>query len=523
MTDEITEKEKKTVEIKKHRPFWSIILAAAALLATLVLTIVFISGGSPAKRVEKKLALADRYMTELKYEEAIALYNEVLKIEPKSLEAYEGLIKAYSQSGREEDAQRILSALVDMYNGLSEEEKASEYGIRLKKIIDDLTGQRTANGQSATNGHGLCTKTTLYDIDGNVTANFTYEYDDNARLIKRTENLNDTDFPVSTVEFEYTDDGILKKATKRSATEASEVTTLELKSEGSSLSYYYKQTSNGPMPLTEGTVEYDAAGNGKGEIKTYDDSNQLYLTEQIDCDSTGRITKSLRTFGDGREEGAVEYIYDAGGTFKEIKYYYEDGFSSIEFSFAEDGGWTEYDKWNGDIREESVFYPNGNVQLVNHYSDGSVDYSTGYTYSDSWDTVVERSDYGGEGDYTETHLDTGSGLVSTESYMDGELIYNSEYEVGTDLFRPKFSFNVMERALFKAFWGYETVNPSECTNHVTCFDDYLPYIITNCGYFNIYKPVWNEYETDASGNVIKWHKYSLDRKYHIWAEYEYSE
>ena len=260
-------------------------------------------------------------------------------------------------------------------------------------------------------------------------------------------------------------------------------------------------------------------------VKASDEKNQVFETYQLECDSAGRITKKQISFGDGREEGPYEYAYDSFGTLTEVKEYNasEDGIKSIEFSFAADGGWTECFKWNGNIYEEYVFYPNGNVQLFNNYYYGQLDSYTTFTYNDTWDTVVERSDFYEEGDYDETHVDTATGVVSSRGYRDGEIIYDSEYEIGLDLFRPRFSFDESERAPFKAFWGYEMVNPGETTGHVTCFDEYLPYLITNKGYFNYYKPVWNEYETDASGKVIKWHKYSLDRKYHIWAEYEYSE
>ena len=217
------------IQSKKRLPIWALILAAIVLIAALTVAVMMISGGSPAKKVAQKLELADRYMTELKYEEAVALYNEVIQIEPRNLDAYEGAYKAYTALDRTEEAARILVTLQDMYSKLSDSEKVSEFGIRLKQLIDDLNGQHIENGQATANVHGLCTKTTFYDIDGNVTCNFTYEYDDNGRLIKRTENLFDTEFPDNTVEFEYTDSGVLKKATKRSNAQEYDVTMLELK------------------------------------------------------------------------------------------------------------------------------------------------------------------------------------------------------------------------------------------------------------------------------------------------------
>lgn len=116
-------KEDNEIKAKKPIPAWVFITGALEVLAVLFIIFMVFTSSSPEKKVAKKLAGADRYMTELKYEEAVALYNEVLQIDPKNLEAYEGAFKAYTELGKYDEAQSILDKLQDMYDDLSDSEK----------------------------------------------------------------------------------------------------------------------------------------------------------------------------------------------------------------------------------------------------------------------------------------------------------------------------------------------------------------------------------------------------------------
>lgn len=47
------------------------------------------------KKIKEKLELGEKYLTEMKYEEAIVAFEEVISIEPRRMEAYLGLADAY--------------------------------------------------------------------------------------------------------------------------------------------------------------------------------------------------------------------------------------------------------------------------------------------------------------------------------------------------------------------------------------------------------------------------------------------
>lgn len=56
-----------------------------------------------------KLELAIKYLSEIKYEEAILTYQEVIRIDPKIVEAYKGMSLAYYMQGENDKAEAILN------------------------------------------------------------------------------------------------------------------------------------------------------------------------------------------------------------------------------------------------------------------------------------------------------------------------------------------------------------------------------------------------------------------------------
>ena len=49
------------------------------------------------KGLEKRLQLGQKYLTEAKYEEAVIVFQKILKIDPKQMEAYEGIAQAFEE------------------------------------------------------------------------------------------------------------------------------------------------------------------------------------------------------------------------------------------------------------------------------------------------------------------------------------------------------------------------------------------------------------------------------------------
>ena len=77
-----------------------------ALLAVIAGVIIF--SNSPAQRLKKQLSLGERYLSELKYDEAVLAFEEALKIEPRTEAAYIGLANAYIGK---EDYESALAAV----------------------------------------------------------------------------------------------------------------------------------------------------------------------------------------------------------------------------------------------------------------------------------------------------------------------------------------------------------------------------------------------------------------------------
>lgn len=98
-----------TTELQAKKSKKGLIIALAALVLIAIVAVVFtLSYNSPSKKIDRKLAQAERYLMELKYEEAIVLFNEVLEIEPKNVRASEGLFKAYIGTDNLEEAKALL-------------------------------------------------------------------------------------------------------------------------------------------------------------------------------------------------------------------------------------------------------------------------------------------------------------------------------------------------------------------------------------------------------------------------------
>ena len=115
-----------------------VILIAAAVLAVIVIAVVagvLVLSGSPARRLAQQLDLGNRYLSEMEYEQAIAAYEQALAIDPKSAEAYAGLIGAYGESG---DIDGVLGAYADATAHLSGEELEKVLRGTLQALADTI-------------------------------------------------------------------------------------------------------------------------------------------------------------------------------------------------------------------------------------------------------------------------------------------------------------------------------------------------------------------------------------------------
>ena len=71
------------------------IIVSFIVILALILCIPLFASSSGSIRTRRKLNLGNQYLDELKYEEALALFQEVINIDPKNVDAYLGVVETY--------------------------------------------------------------------------------------------------------------------------------------------------------------------------------------------------------------------------------------------------------------------------------------------------------------------------------------------------------------------------------------------------------------------------------------------
>lgn len=99
---------------QKKKPF-IMIAAAVAAVAVVVFFAVAVSvlGRTDEERLQRQLALGERYLSELNYERAVAAYTAAIEIEPQNMEAVCGLARAHAGLGDYGQAESVLLTLIE--------------------------------------------------------------------------------------------------------------------------------------------------------------------------------------------------------------------------------------------------------------------------------------------------------------------------------------------------------------------------------------------------------------------------
>lgn len=130
---------------KKSKKPLIIALLAVAVTAVAVFFVVFFFSGGDKSRVREQIDLGNKYLSELDYEQAVAAFEAALEIDPKSREAYEGLITAHGESG---DLDEMVAAYEKASAQLPEEEIDSLRDVMADQI-GSITERASRDGQYA--------------------------------------------------------------------------------------------------------------------------------------------------------------------------------------------------------------------------------------------------------------------------------------------------------------------------------------------------------------------------------------
>lgn len=107
----------KSTKLEKKKSISPVFIIIAVAIITIVAVIsVFIAKGQNENKYNDSIALAQRFLDEGDYERAIAAFEEVISINPKSVDAYIGLADAYITRGDEELAKSNYEKAINDYD-----------------------------------------------------------------------------------------------------------------------------------------------------------------------------------------------------------------------------------------------------------------------------------------------------------------------------------------------------------------------------------------------------------------------
>ena len=109
-----------------------ILIAVLALVVVGIIGTVIAVGVSQNSSIADTLQLAERYLDEQNYEQAIIEFEKILEIDPRNIDAYIGLAKTYIEIG---DTDKAIDLLEEAYD-LTEDEQ-------IKALLDELTEAAT--------------------------------------------------------------------------------------------------------------------------------------------------------------------------------------------------------------------------------------------------------------------------------------------------------------------------------------------------------------------------------------------
>ena len=109
---------------KKSNLVKNIFLIVGVIVALAVITLEVRAVTLPENRTLRRVNLGNRYLSELKYEEAIAEYDLAIAIDPKNVDAYLGKAEAYVQM---DDIDSAIETLAEGYDETEDDEIREEW------------------------------------------------------------------------------------------------------------------------------------------------------------------------------------------------------------------------------------------------------------------------------------------------------------------------------------------------------------------------------------------------------------
>ena len=100
-----------------------IVFAIILLVVAVIITAIISNGFSDEARAKRKIKSAEKYVTELNYEDAILAYEEAIKLDPRNMDTYLALAEVYVTREEPEQAIVVLERGITVAKDVYEEEK----------------------------------------------------------------------------------------------------------------------------------------------------------------------------------------------------------------------------------------------------------------------------------------------------------------------------------------------------------------------------------------------------------------
>lgn len=175
--------------------------AVIAFCGIIIVIVLMLRGNATDKRLAKQLDLGNSYMDELNYEQAIVAFEEAIKIDPKSEEAYICLANVYIEQGEYAKAIEVLEEGYVQTESAEIQRMEEEVALAMEEITQNVENAENATetyaeptgiGMEETSGENH-TERTDYD-DGSYSVR---EYDaDETKVITEVPDTSIKNVPV---------------------------------------------------------------------------------------------------------------------------------------------------------------------------------------------------------------------------------------------------------------------------------------------------------------------------------------
>ena len=312
----------------------------------------------PGNKITRQINLGYKYLEEMEYEQALVVFNEILKIEPRNAEGYLGMLEVYISMSDFETALKYAEEGYEMTGDERLKEKVdmiksgnifSYLGYPMKKTVYSETGNVGHSLKYTYNKKGQKASVTEFDRNGKQVGYIKLEYDQDGNPLTGYGVRYFLHGGLFLYEYEYKD-GLRVKTTQYKDYSGSEVEFIDVteRNEKGKVIKSYRYDSEGKEVSCD-TVEYDSQGrpfrqnvykeNELSQYLIYEWSEDGREKRILYYDASGKISEDGIWFYEYDEEGRMIKLlkYDASNKLKEysIYEYDEDGGSTATWYNSE--------------------------------------------------------------------------------------------------------------------------------------------------------------------------------------------